>query len=121
MNHILSIARKELRAYFLSPIALIFLGTFILVTLFTFLWVETFFARHIADVRPLFVWLPRLLIFLCAALTMRLWSEEQKLGTLEILLTLPVETRKLVIGKFLAALILVAIALGLTFHIPIAV
>ena len=82
---------------------------------------ETFFARNIADVRPLFLWLPRLLIFLCAALTMRLWSEEQKLGTLEILLTLPVETRKLVIGKFLAALILVAVALALTFHVPIAV
>jgi gliding motility-associated transport system permease protein/gliding motility-associatede transport system auxiliary component len=121
MNHIRSITKKELRAYFLSPIALIFLGTFILVTLFTFLWVETFFARNIADVRPLFLWLPRLLIFLCAALTMRLWSEEQKLGTLEILLTLPVETRKLVVGKFLAALILVAIALALTFHVPIAV
>lgn len=121
MNHILSIAKKELRAYFVSPIALIFLATFVLVTLFTFLWVETFFSRNIADVRPLFLWLPRLLIFLCAALTMRLWSEEQKLGTLEVLLTLPVETRRLVIGKFLAALALVAISLALTFHIPLAV
>src|SRR5688572_15416408 len=121
MNHVLSIAKKELRAYFLSPVALIFLGTFVFVTLFTFLWVETFFSRNIADVRPLFLWLPRLLIFLGAALTMRLWSEEQKLGTLEILLTLPVETHKLVVGKFLAALALVAIALALTFHVPIAV
>lgn len=121
MNLTLSITKKELRGYFTSPIALIFLATFVLVTLFTFLWVETFFARNIADVRPLFLWLPRLLIFLCAALTMRQWSEEQKLGTLEVLLTLPVETRKLVIGKFLAALALVAIALALTFHIPIAV
>jgi ABC-2 type transport system permease protein len=119
MNHVMSIAKKELRAYFASPIALIFLGTFLFVTLFTFLWVETFFSRNIADVRPLFLWLPRLLIFLCGALTMRLWSEEQKLGTLEILLTLPVETRKLVVGKFLAALMLVAIALALTFPVPV--
>jgi ABC-2 type transport system permease protein len=121
MNHVLSIAKKELRAYFLSPVALIFLGTFVLVTLFTFLWVETFFSRNIADVRPLFLWLPRLLIFLGAALTMRLWSEEQKLGTLELLMTLPVETWKLVVGKFLAALALVAIALALTFHVPVMV
>lgn len=121
MNHILSITKKELRAYFLSPVALIFLGTFVFVTLFTFIWVETFFSRNIADIRPLFLWLPRLLIFLGAALTMRLWSEEQKLGTLELLLTLPVQTHKLVLGKFLAALTLVAIALALTFHVPIAV
>lgn len=121
MNHVMSIAKKELRGYFLSPVALIFLGTFVLVTLFTFLWVETFFSRNIADVRPLFLWLPRLLIFLGAALTMRLWSEEQKLGTMELLLTLPVQKHKLVLGKFLASLALVAIALALTLHVPIAV
>jgi ABC-2 type transport system permease protein len=121
MSHVLSIAKRELRAYFLSPLALIFLGTYLVVTLFVFFWVETFFARNIADVRPLFLWLPRLLIFLCAALTMRLWSEEQKLGTLEILLTLPVEVKKLVAGKFLAALGLVAVALALTLGIPITV
>jgi ABC-2 type transport system permease protein len=121
MNHVMSVARKELRAYFLSPIALIFLGTFLFVTLFTFFWVEQFFARNIADVRPLFTWLPILLIFLCSALTMRLWSEEQKVGTLEVLLTLPVKTGHLVLGKFIASLILVAVALLMTLGVPITV
>ncbi|MCB9654778.1 MAG: Gldg family protein [Deltaproteobacteria bacterium] len=121
MNHVLSIARKEFRAYFRSPIALIFLSIFLFVTLFTFFRWETFFARNIADIRPLFSWMPILLIFLSAALTMRLWSEEQKLGTMELLLTLPVEVHKLVLGKFLAALALVSVALALTFPIPITV
>jgi ABC-2 type transport system permease protein len=121
MNHVLSIAKKELRAYFLSPVAFIFLGAFLGVNLFVFFWVESFFNRNIADIRPLFSWLPILLIFLCSALTMRLWSEEQKLGTLEILFTLPVRTHHLVIGKFLAALGLVAVALVLTFAVPMTV
>ena len=64
MKQTLSITRKELNAYFGSPMALIFLGAFLAVTLFTFFWVETFFARGIADVRPLFRWMPLLLIFL---------------------------------------------------------
>ncbi len=121
MNHVLSIAKKELRAYFLSPIAFIFLGAFLAVNLFVFFWVESFFNRNIADIRPLFSWLPILLVFLCSALTMRLWSEEQKLGTMEILFTLPVKTHELVIGKFLAALGLVAVALALTLSVPITV
>lgn len=121
MNHVMSVARKELRAYFLSPVALLFLGTFLFVTLFTFFWVEQFFARNIADIRPLFSWLPVLLIFLCSALTMRLWSEEQKVGTLEVLLTLPVKAWQLVLGKFLASLGLVGVALVLTFGVPVTV
>ena len=54
MSQVLSLARKELRAYFRSPVALIFLGAFLLVTLFVVFWVDTFFRRNIADVRPLF-------------------------------------------------------------------
>ncbi|MEZ4682295.1 MAG: Gldg family protein [Caldilineaceae bacterium] len=114
MRQILSVTRKELDSYFGSPMALIFLGAFLAVTLFTFFWVETFFARGIADIRPLFEWMPLLLIFLVAALTMRQWSEEQRAGTLEMLLTLPVKPWQLVVGKFLAVMALVALALGLT-------
>jgi ABC-2 type transport system permease protein len=117
----LSITRKELNGYFGSPMALIFLGAFLAVTLFAFFWVETFFARGIADVRPLFGWMPVLMIFLVAALTMRQWSEEQRSGTLEILLTLPVPPVQLVLGKFLAVLALVGTALGLTLFLPISV
>lgn len=114
MRQILSVTRKELDSYFGSPMALIFLGAFLAVTLFTFFWVETFFARGIADIRPLFEWMPLLLIFLVAALTMRQWSEEQRAGTLEMLLTLPVKPWQLVAGKFLAVMALVAMALALT-------
>ncbi len=121
MSHIWSIAARELRGYFQSAVAVIFLATFLAVVMFTFFWVDKFFARNIADVRPLFDWLPILLIFLVAALTMRLWSEEHRSGTIEILLTMPVPIHRLVLGKFLAGLILVAIALALTLGLPISV
>ena len=121
MSQVLTVARKELRAYFLSPVALIFLATFLFVVLFAFFWQAPFFRRNIADVRPLFEWLPVLLIFLVSALTMRLWSEEQRMGTLEILFTLPVKIHRLVLGKFVAGLVLVSIALGLTLSLPVTV
>ncbi len=121
MSPLLTIARKELKATFGSPMAAIFIGAFLLSALFSFFWLETFFARNIADLRPLFRWMPLLMIFLSAALTMRQWSEEQKMGTLEILLTLPVRLSHLVLGKFLAVLTLVALALLLTSGLPITV
>ncbi|HUV90125.1 MAG TPA: Gldg family protein, partial [Anaerolineae bacterium] len=121
MKQILSITRKELKGTFGSPMALIFVGAFLAVTLFSFFWVETFFARGVADVRPLFRWMPVLMIFLVAALTMRQWSEEQRSGTMEVLLTLPVSPLQLVVGKFLAVLALVALALALTLFLPITV
>lgn len=121
MSHVLSIAKKELRAYFLSPIALIFLGAFLFLSLATVFVFKGFFARGIADVRPLFSLLPVYLIFLSAAVTMRLWSEEQKMGTLEVLLTMPVKVHHLVLGKFLGALGLTAVALILTLGVPITV
>jgi ABC-2 type transport system permease protein len=121
MKQVLAITRKELQGYFGSPMALIFVGTFLAITLFSFFWVETFFARGIADVRPLFRWMPVLMILLVAALTMRQWSEEQRSGTLEVLLTLPVSPGQLVLGKFLAVLALVAVSLALTLFLPITV
>ena len=121
LRQLLAITRKELDGYFSSPQALIFLGVFLATTLFVFFWVETFFARNISDVRPMFSWMPTLLIFLVATLTMKQWSEEQKSGTLEILLTLPVPRVYLVLGKFIAVLILVAVALALTIFLPISV
>ena len=121
LRQLLAITRKELDGYFSSPQALIFLGVFLATTLFVFFWVETFFARNISDVRPMFSWMPTLLIFLVATLTMKQWSEEQKSGTLEILLTLPVPRVYLVLGKFIAVLVLVSVALALTIFLPISV
>ena len=120
-TRILSLARKELRAYFGSPMAAIFIGTFLLSVLFSFFWLDTFFARNIADIRPLFRWVPLLLIFLVAALTMRQWSEEEQTGTLEMLLTLPTRFVQLVVGKFLGVMSLVVVALALTLFLPVTV
>lgn len=121
MTDIWRIARKELSSFFGSPVAYLFIGAFLAACLFVFFWVEGFFARNLADTRPLFDWMPVLLIFLAAALTMRLWSEERRAGTLELLATLPVPTWRLVLGKFLAAWLLVALALALTWPLPVTV
>ncbi len=116
-----TIARKELRGYFNSAVAVIFLAAFLGVTLYTFFWREHFFARGVADLRPLFEWLPKLLIILVAALAMRLWADERRAGTLEVLLTLPVPRWKLVAGKFVAGMLLIAVGLVLTFGLPITI
>ncbi len=121
MNMIAAVTKKELRTYFLSPIALIFIATFLLASLFSFFWVEGFFSRNVADIRPLFEWLPVLLIFLVPALGMRLWSEEERTGTMELLRTFPLRTRDLVIGKFLSGVVLISVALALTLPIPVTV
>ena len=121
MNTLMRVARKEFSSFFSSPVAYIFFATFLAVTLFIFFWLETFFARNIADVRPLFSWMPALLIFLSAALTMRSWAEERRAGTLEFLLTAPVRPLTLVLGKFIAYLGLIAVALLLTLPLPITV
>ena len=121
MKKLLAIAGKELRLYFGSPMALIFVGVFLALTLFVFFWVDSFFARGIADVRALFEWMPLLLILLVAALTMHQWSREEESGNLQVLLTMPLRLSEIVAGKFLSALALVALALGLTLFLPITV
>ena len=73
----------------------------------TFFWWEKFFVRGLADLRPLFKWMPLLLIVLVSALSMRLWADERRVGTLEVLLTLPVPRWQLVVGKFLAGMVLI--------------
>lgn len=121
MADLLNIARKEFRASFASPAAYLFLGLFLAACLFVFFWGEAFFARNVADLQPLFDWLPLLLIFLIAALTMRSWSEERRAGTLETLLTSPVTLWQLVLGKFLAVFGLFVIAMVLTLPLAITV
>jgi ABC-2 type transport system permease protein len=120
-NALGKIAGKELGQFFRAPIAWLFLGVFLLITLFVFFWVDAFFSRNIADVRPLFSWMPLLLIFLSAALTMKMWSEERRSGTLEHVLTQPVPLWQFVVGKFLACWALLALALLLTLPLPITV
>ena len=115
------IAIKEITLFFASPIAYLFLASFAAISLFVFFWGESFFARNIADVRPLFEWMPVLLIFLSATLTMRLWSDERRSGTLEYVHTQAIPLWHFVLGKFLGCLILLAIALVITLPLPITV
>ncbi|MCP5179291.1 MAG: Gldg family protein [Pseudomonadales bacterium] len=121
LSVIRDIERKELSLFFSAPIGYLFLAAFLAVTLFVFFWVEAFFARNIADVRPMFEWMPLLMIFLSAAITMRMWSEERRTGTLEFVATLPATTWEFVLGKFLACWLLLALALLLTLPIPLVV
>jgi ABC-2 type transport system permease protein len=118
---VLRIARKEVTLFFASPVAWLFLGSFAIVTLFAFFWGEAFFARNIADVRPLFEWMPLLLIFLGSALTMRMWSEERRTGTLEHVITQPLPLWHFVLGKFLACLGLLVLAMAVTLPLPVTV
>lgn len=115
------VAQKEIRLFFSSPVAWLFLATFAAATGFIFFWVESFFARNIADVRPLFEWMPIVLILLCASLTMRMWSDERQQGTLEHILTQPASLWQFVLGKFWACLVLLLIALVSTLPLPLTV
>ena len=115
------IAAKELTLFFASPTGYLFLAAFLAVTLFVFFWVEAYFARNIADVRPMFEWMPVMLIFLASALTMRLWSEERRTGTIEFVSTVPVSAWEFALGKFLACLSLLGIALLLTLPLPVSI
>lgn len=117
----LRIAKKETALFFTSPIAYLFIGAFVAVTLFIFFWGEAFFSRNIADVRPMFEWMPLLLIFLCSTLTMKLWSEERRSGTIEYIHTLSIPLWHFVVGKFLGCLALLSIALLITLPLPITV
>lgn len=121
MHNVLRIARREFSSFFSSITAFLFMGAFLFVTLFVFFWADPLFARNVADVRPMFEWMPALLIFLVPALTMRMWSEERRSGTLELLLTSPVSNLELILGKFIACLALVAVTIALTLQIPFTV
>jgi ABC-2 type transport system permease protein len=118
MTRIRAIARREFAAYFNSPIAYVFLFAFAGASVFTFFNIHGFFARGQADLRGLFESIPALTLLLVPALTMRLWAEEEKLGTIEMLMTLPARDEELVAAKFLASWALFGLALVLT--IPLA-
>ncbi len=121
LESMLRIARKEFGLYLTGPAGYLFLASFVGVCLFVLFWGEAWFARNIADVRPLFEWMPLLLVFLSAALTMRMWSEEKRTETLEHVLTLPTDLWSFVLGKFLACWGLLGVALLLTLPLPLSV
>jgi len=117
MNAVTAIFRRELASYFTTPLAYVFIVIFLALTgIFTF-YLGGFFERGQADLQPFFNYHPWLYLFLIPALSMRLWAEERKTGTIELLMTLPVSTTQAVLAKFLAAWVFIGIALALTFPI----
>ena len=112
-----AIFKKEINSFFASPLAIIFIGVFLFVVLFKFFWIDTFFSRNIADLRILFESLPLILIFFASALSMKIWADEIKSGTIESLMTSSVSYGHLIVGKFFALVTLLVIALACTLPI----
>lgn len=128
MGNIWAISKKELHAYFGSPIAYIAISIYLILVGVTFFFKipflfpkENFFVAREASLRPLFQWSVVLLAVLLPAISMRLFAEEKKDGTMELLLSLPVSDFQVVLGKFVGALTFLAVALGLTFGYAILV
>jgi ABC-2 type transport system permease protein len=117
----LTVARRELAGYFATPVAIVFIVIFLVLSGALTFTLGGFFSRGQADLNPFFNFVPWLFLFLVPALTMRLWAEERRLGTIELLLTLPIAQGQAVAGKFLAAWAFCAIALALTFPLVITV
>ena len=120
-TNIKAIMKRELGGYFTSPVAYVFLVIFLLLTGFFTFTVGSFFERGEASLVSFFTWHPWLYLFLVPAVGMRLWSEERRLGTLELLLTMPVTTWQAIVGKFLASWLFLMLALALTFPVWITV
>ena len=121
MANVLVIFKREFQGYFATPIAYVFMGVFVaLAGVFT-MYIGGFFIRAQADLAAFFGFHPWLYLFLIPALAMRLWAEERRAGTIELLFTLPVTMTQAVLGKFLAAWLFTAVALALTFPVWITV
>jgi ABC-2 type transport system permease protein len=121
MRNIHIIAGRELAAYFATPVATVFIVIFLVLQGTLTFNLGNFFDRGQADLNPFFSFLPWVFLLLVPAITMRLWAEERRLGTIELLLTLPITQGQAVIAKFLAAWAFCAIALVLTFPIILTV
>ncbi|HQZ12204.1 MAG TPA: ABC transporter permease subunit [Devosia sp.] len=121
MRVTLAIARRELSAYFSTPLAYVFLVAFVASTGAATFYFGNFMARRQADLTPFFDFHPWLYLIFIPAVGMRLWAEERRQGTSELLMTLPVTAWQTVLGKFVAAWTFVGIALALTFPIWISV
>jgi ABC-2 type transport system permease protein len=119
--NIRTIAKREIGGYFASPVAYVFIVIFLLLCGFFTFMLGGFFERREASLVSFFLWHPWLYLFLVPAVAMRLWSEERRLGTMELLLTMPVTGWQAIVGKFLASWLFLALALALTFPVVISV
>jgi len=120
MHSFWAVFKRELKSYFTTPIAYVFLVIFLSFSAYL-PFRQGFFEMRQADMRAFFMNLPLLFIILVPATAMRLWAEERRVGSIELLFTLPITVTQAVLGKFLAAWLFLAIALALTFPMPITV
>lgn len=114
MNGTTTVMQRELTGYFVTPVAYVFLIIFLVMTGIFAFYLGNFYERGFADLDSFFRFHPWLYLFLVPAISMRLWAEERRSGTIELLLTLPLTTRQAVVGKFLAAWLFIGLALLLT-------
>lgn len=121
MRPIPAVMRRELRSYFVTPVAYVFLVIFLVLAGILTFYAGDFYEREQADLQPFFVMQPWLYLILVPAITMRMWAEEAKGGTLELLLTLPLTLWQAMLGKFLAAWLFIGLGLLLTFPLWITV
>jgi ABC-2 type transport system permease protein len=121
MNITWILCKRELRSYFSTPIAYVFIVVFLLLSGMATFYIGNFFGRGQADLVPFFNFHPWLYMIFIPAISMRLWSEERKSGTIELLFTLPITAWQAIFGKYLAALIFTGITLALTFPLWLAV
>ena len=121
MNNVITIFRRELGSYFATPVAYVFIVIFLIMSGALTFYLGHLYERGQADLNPFFQFHPWLYLFLVPAIAMRLWAEERKTGSIELLMTLPVSTGQAVVGKFLAAWVFIGIAVVLTFPLWITV
>jgi ABC-2 type transport system permease protein len=115
MSKTITLMKRELAGYFATPVAYVFMVIFLLLCGILTFYLGDFYENGQADLQAFFTWHPWLYLFLIPAISMRLWAEERKSGTIELLMTLPVSLAQAVSAKFLAAWIFAGISLALTF------
>ncbi|MBW1729320.1 MAG: ABC transporter permease subunit [Deltaproteobacteria bacterium] len=121
LRNVKAVIKKELGGYFGSPVAYVFIVIFLLLCGFFTFSVSHFYEAGQADLRAFFEWIPWIFLFLVPAVAMRLWADERRSGTIELILTLPVTLPEVVLGKFLAAWLFVSLGLLLTFPLVLTV
>jgi len=121
LKNVMAVIKRELAGYFGSPVAYVFIVIFLLLCGFFTFSVSHFYELGQADLRAFFEWHPWIFLFLIPAVAMRLWADEWRTGTIELMLTLPITLKEVIVGKFLAAWLFIAIGLFLTFPLVLTV
>ncbi|MFQ3198555.1 MAG: ABC-2 type transport system permease protein [Paraglaciecola sp.] len=121
MSHVSILFRREFASFFASPVAYVFIGIFLVLSAVFAFFIGNLYERGQADLLPFFNFHPWLYLFLVPAIAMRSWAEERKSGSIELLMTLPISTWQIMLGKYLAAWVVLGLALLLTFPVWVTV